>query len=688
MTSASTHDVEVEQRTLPERRSALFPYLGGRGFGPLLILAAVSAGASTWPVVLLLRRDDLAVDLALRRSDVELWGAALLGVAALATLLVGFIGSNRAARLVFQMGALGLAGLLGTTAAVNQAQPLRLMVIGLAVLSAPVWVLARRVALDITGPAGGWRVIAAPWLGTAAGVGAVMTAEFMADRQNWGYLLAASGVVLFLSASLVPPARASDGRNVIPVSPGPVAPAADQPAPMASVLVAAFAVGVATLGMGPTALDRLISRWKFDLPEAAGVIACAALGALLGGGLAHWFTKVARRSPIAAGDVAVVVALVIGVMMAIGAASTTEVGIIASWGCVGGALILFAITSEWSALGARSGAAGSAAISGLIAVFLIGGALSMAAATRVSSVSEASIIALAALPVVVLCGPTVVVLLAASRSRAQLAGAATPEATAALAAEFMMVEGRPRPLLIARNLDVSYDQVQVLFGAGICVEEGQLVALLGTNGAGKTTLLRTISGLERQQRGSVHFAGVDVSDFDPTWRVTLGINQIAGGRAVAEGLTVADNLKLFGHSIGRHRGRLHQGIEEALGLFPRLNERRNQMASTLSGGEKQMLALSKALILRPRLLIIDEFSLGLAPRIVGELLPVVEQLNADGTAVLLVEQSVNIALSVASHAYCMEKGEIVFDGPASILRDDPDLMRTVYLEGVGSAFAS
>ena len=684
-----THAVATERRldegTVAQRRAALFPYLGGRGFGPLAVMAAVSAGASTWPVVLLLRRDDLAVDLALKRSDVELWGAGILGVAAFAALLVGFVGSARVARIVVQISALGLAGLLGAMGAVNQAQPLRLMVVGLAVLSAPVWVLGRRIVLDITGPAGGWRAIAAPWLGTGFGVLAVMAPEFIADRQNWGYLLAGSGVVLFLAASLIPPARASDGHGGIShpslTDPDPVTP-------LTPVLVAAFAVGIAALGMGPTALDRLAQRWAFDLPEVAGVVVSASLATVVGGLMAHWFTNVARRNSRSAGDVATVIATVLGLLMAIGAASETEVGIIAAWGCAAGAVILFAISSERSVLGGRSGAAGAAAASGLVVSFLVGGAVSMAAATRFNSISDAAIIALAALPTVVLCGPTALQVDRLARSRRHAAVAPSVGQSSQVATEFMMVEGRPRSLLVARNLDVSYDQVQVLFGAGICVEEGQLVALLGTNGAGKTTLLRTISGLVRQQRGSIHFAGVDVSEFDPTWRVTLGINQIAGGRAVAEGLTVADNLKLFGHSIGHQRARLHQGIEEALALFPRLNDRRNQMGSTLSGGEKQMLALSKALILRPRLLIIDEFSLGLAPRIVGELLPVVEQLNADGTAVLLVEQSVNIALSVASHAYCMEKGEIVFDGPASVLRDDPDLMRAVYLEGVGSAFAS
>ena len=247
---------------------------------------------------------------------------------------------------------------------------------------------------------------------------------------------------------------------------------------------------------------------------------------------------------------------------------------------------------------------------------------------------------------------------------------------------------RAVPLLDCRGIQAGYDGVQVLFDVDLRVDEGQIVALMGTNGAGKTTLLRVISGLLAPTEGAVTFGGVDITSYDPTWRVRLGMNQIAGGESLAPGLTVAENLRMFSYSLGRRHQRAHAGIDAALEQFPRLAERRNQPASTLSGGEKQMLALAKAFVLRPRLLVIDEFSLGLAPKIVGELLPVVEQLNATGTSVLLVEQSVNVALSVAHHAVCMEKGEMVYDGPAAALRDQPDLLRSVYLEGISRAVTS
>jgi ABC-type branched-subunit amino acid transport system ATPase component len=146
-------------------------------------------------------------------------------------------------------------------------------------------------------------------------------------------------------------------------------------------------------------------------------------------------------------------------------------------------------------------------------------------------------------------------------------------------------------------------------------------------------------------------------------------------------MSVIDNLRAFGYTLGKDRARLERGIEGALAAFPRLAERRSQPAATLSGGEQQMLGLAKTFLLRPRLLLIDELSLGLAPILVGELLDMVRRINEDGTAVVLVEQSVNVALSVVDHAYFMEKGEICFDGDAPDLLARPDLLRSVFLEG-------
>lgn len=239
------------------------------------------------------------------------------------------------------------------------------------------------------------------------------------------------------------------------------------------------------------------------------------------------------------------------------------------------------------------------------------------------------------------------------------------------------------PMLACRGINFSYGQVQVLFDCDFTVDDGEMVALLGTNGAGKSTLLRAISGLGLPQAGSVRFRGQDITYLDAERRMRLGVTQVPGGRAVFGALSVVDNLKLYGYSIGRDKAALDTSIDICLDTFPRLAERRNQLASTLSGGEQQMLGLSRALILKPRLLLIDELSLGLAPIIVGQLLDLVREINATGTAVVLVEQSVNIALSLVDHAYFMEKGEVRFDGRSEDLLARGDLLRAVFLEGVG-----
>lgn len=249
----------------------------------------------------------------------------------------------------------------------------------------------------------------------------------------------------------------------------------------------------------------------------------------------------------------------------------------------------------------------------------------------------------------------------------------------------MNESGRRLPMLACRNLDFSYGQIQVLFGVDFTVEDGEMVALLGTNGAGKSTLLKVISGIGLPSTGSVRFRGADITYLDAERRIRLGITQVPGGRAVFGPMSVVENLRVYGHTLGRDKKAIDEALERSFEAFPRLAERRNQRAISLSGGEQQMLGLSKALMLRPRLLLVDELSLGLAPVIVGQLLDMVRQINADGTAVVLVEQSVNIALGLVDHAYFMEKGQIRFDGAASDLLERSDLLRAVFLEGTEGA---
>jgi ABC-type branched-subunit amino acid transport system ATPase component/MFS family permease len=246
-------------------------------------------------------------------------------------------------------------------------------------------------------------------------------------------------------------------------------------------------------------------------------------------------------------------------------------------------------------------------------------------------------------------------------------------------------QGVRPPLLAAKAINFSYGKLQVLFDVDFTVDDGEMVALLGTNGAGKSTLLKVISGIGLPSSGTIRLDGDEITYLDAERRVRLGVSQIPGGRAVFRRMTVVENLRGFGYTLGADRRAVDDAIERCLAAFPRLEERKGSLGATLSGGEQQMLGLCKALILKPRLLLIDELSLGLAPVVVGRLLDLVREINAAGTAVVLVEQSVNIALSLVDHAYFMEKGEMRFDGAAADLLHRDDLLRAVFLEGATTA---
>ncbi|MFA5787469.1 MAG: ATP-binding protein [Actinomycetota bacterium] len=241
--------------------------------------------------------------------------------------------------------------------------------------------------------------------------------------------------------------------------------------------------------------------------------------------------------------------------------------------------------------------------------------------------------------------------------------------------------------LRVRSLNFAYDQLQVLFDVDLDVEEGEIVALLGTNGAGKSTLLRAVCGLEKPMRGSVHFFGKDVTWEEAENKVRLGMSQVPGGRATFPSLTVLENLRTGGYTFRRDRARVERGIEEVFSYFPVLEQRKSQLAGTLSGGEQQMLALGRAFIAHPKLLLIDELSLGLAPVILEQLIGIVEAFRDRGTTLLLVEQSVNVALSIATTAYFMERGQIRFGGPAADLLERDDLLRSVFLQGAETHLA-
>ena len=238
-------------------------------------------------------------------------------------------------------------------------------------------------------------------------------------------------------------------------------------------------------------------------------------------------------------------------------------------------------------------------------------------------------------------------------------------------------EGRSK-LLLVRDVQVSYGNVQVLFGVDLEVAEGDVVALLGTNGAGKSTLLNAISGVTEADRGAVIFDGRDITHAPPNEIAAMGIAQVPGGKGVFPSLTVDEHLEL-GTWLHHGDGTADEGLARVRELFPILVERGDTPAGDLSGGQQQMLALAMAFLSRPRLLMIDELSLGLAPIVVAQLLPVIEEFRAAGTTVILVEQSVNVALDVAETAFFLEKGEVRFSGPTAELLDRPDVLRSVFL---------
>lgn len=234
-------------------------------------------------------------------------------------------------------------------------------------------------------------------------------------------------------------------------------------------------------------------------------------------------------------------------------------------------------------------------------------------------------------------------------------------------------------MLKINNIDVFYGAIHALKGLSLTVEAGQIVTLIGANGAGKSTTLKTISGLLKPKSGNLIFQEQNITGKAAQQIVALGIVQVPEGRRVFPSMSVMENLEL-GAYLRKDRVAIRDDLDRVFTRFPRLQERRSQMAGTLSGGEQQMLAIGRALMARPRLMLLDEPSMGLAPLLVREIFEIIKEINQTGTTILLVEQNAHMALSIAHYAYVLETGKIVLEGPAAELAQS-DKVKEAYLGG-------
>ncbi|MCS7478151.1 ABC transporter ATP-binding protein [Umezawaea endophytica] len=232
-------------------------------------------------------------------------------------------------------------------------------------------------------------------------------------------------------------------------------------------------------------------------------------------------------------------------------------------------------------------------------------------------------------------------------------------------------------LLEVKDINVHYGKIAALKGISIEVNEGEIVSLIGANGAGKTTTLKTISGLRPLSSGQILFDGEDISKTPGHKRVQLGIGQSPEGRGVFPGMTVQENLLMGAYT---RKGDLSGDLEEVYELFPRLNERKTQFGGTMSGGEQQMIAIGRALMTKPKVLLLDEPSMGLAPMLIAQIFTIIKEINSRGTTVLLVEQNAQQALKLSDRAYVLETGRVVKSAPGVELLNDPGV-RAAYLGG-------
>ena len=432
---------------------------------------------------------------------------------------------------------------------------------------------------------------------------------------------------------------------------------------------ALLAVGLWPLMAGQIQIDSVVGPRYPQL-----TIGLAALVVFVGAGIGHLLDTRRRDSATRQAQVVHVAAAIGGLSALVGTMSHTLIGAVVGWGLAVGTLAIgwvhaaLAVSSDPDPVG-RS-----------VAIGRVFGAVILAAAAGLLA-------AAAAQPRHHTWWLTVVAALTVHQSVRRLRRMkvddvhdATTEVAIPRGTTRVAARRNSSTLLDVDRVDSGYGGLQVLFGVDLAVARGEVVALLGPNGAGKTTLLRTIAGLHPTWNGRVQFGGVDLIGLDAAGRVGAGLMLVSPESAIARTLTVDDNLRLFSHLLSPNEARsARRRVYES---FPRLQERVRQTASTLSGGERQMLALSRALILRPEMLLIDELTLGLSPQAIADLGPALGRLNAEGTALMIVDQSAAVALTLASRALVLQRGALTADFPAERLRERPDLLRQIHLEGI------
>lgn len=451
-----------------------------------------------------------------------------------------------------------------------------------------------------------------------------------------------------------------------------------------SVMVAlgAFGVSVTTV---PIYLSLLLQDHFHQGDSARGVIGMVtAIGGLVGATLGGVYSdRLFRRSPSACLYMGSGALAVLGIGFAIQAYAPNVVTYVVV-GNLTSAILFFGLVPLTLVVAAVTPAEFRATAFALVGLYLalvggLGGALVTGLAEQAWGARAA--IAVVAPAASILAG--IVLASSASHLPRDIARAAA-DVLEERSERLRVARGDAVPLLQVSRLDFSYGPVQVLFDVSLEVRKGETLALLGTNGAGKSTLLRVVSGLEYADRGAVRLSGRTVTYADPATRVRLGVVQVPGGRSVYPNLSVSQNLLIGGYTLLGDARNLERRAAAVLERFPALQTRLDQPAGTLSGGEQQMLGLATAMLLRPEVLLIDELSLGLSPMMVQEVLAIVEGLKAEGLTMVIVEQSVKIALSIADRAVFMEKGQVRFEGPAHELAHRDDLVRAVFL-GTGGA---